>query len=98
MVQQQIYSRPYNKESSIYMKELANGWHGATEDWNTYCKAYYKINTEIRINLGAINAHAFVAIDSLSTPKKYSRRKFITQCIRITLCILSQCNLYRSTI
>ena len=63
------FSRPYTGASAVYMKELANGWHGATEDWNTYCKAYYNINTEIRINLGTLNAAAFIAIDSLSTPK-----------------------------
>ena len=63
------YIRPYTESSTIYMKELANGLHGANEYWNTYCQAYYFVNTEIRINLGSINRLAFGAINSLSTPK-----------------------------
>ena len=63
------YSRPWNAASSVYMKELANGWHGAKKEWNTYCQAYYKSNTQRRINLGAINRHAFASINTLSTPK-----------------------------
>ena len=63
------FFRTYTKQSAIYMKELANGHHGANEYWNTYCQAYYLVNTEIRINLGAINTYAFNIINSLSNPK-----------------------------
>ena len=63
------YFRTYSKQSAIYMKELANGYHGANENWNTYCKAYYDVNTETRINLGTLNSLAFSTINSLSTPK-----------------------------
>ena len=63
------FSSTWAPMSVLYMKELAIGLHGAIEKWNTYCQAYYAINTDTtKPNLGAINARAFNAISSMINP------------------------------
>jgi len=63
------WSRTWDSQSTAYMKELANGMHGATTDWNQYCETYYIVNTETWPNVGAINAKAFTTINSIAIPK-----------------------------
>jgi len=63
------YIRPWTEQSAIYMKELANGMHGATEYWNTYCQAYYAINKDTtKPNLGAINKNASRLFTYMANP------------------------------
>jgi len=62
--------RPFSTVSATYMKELANGMHGAKELWNTYCEAYLLANPSTYwMNMGAINSQAFAIINAASTPK-----------------------------
>ena len=64
------FSNTWDAQSAAYMKELANGWHGATEDWNQYCETYYMVNTQTFFpNLSAINATAFTTINAMAIPK-----------------------------
>ena len=63
-------SKTWDAESATFMKEYANGWHGANGKlWDKYCKSYWMSNQMIRLNLSAINQNAFDAINSMSTPQ-----------------------------
>jgi hypothetical protein len=81
------WARTWDAQSTAYMKELANGWHGAKKDWNKYCETYYMINTDtFPPNLSAINSTAFTTINAMSVPKNTVGQNLLRNTLEL-LCI-----------